>query len=108
MALHELATNAVKYGAFSTAAGRVAVTWTVQPDEAQEPRFTLAWTEEGGPPVVEPQRRGFGHTVTTRMVETSVGGEVVVDYAPRGLAWQLACPLRNIIERRSLGASRDT
>jgi PAS domain S-box-containing protein len=108
MALHELATNAVKYGAFSTAAGRVAVTWTVQPDEAQEPRFTLAWTEEGGPPVVEPQRRGFGHTVTTRMVETSVGGEVRVDYAPRGFDWRLACPLRNIIEGRSLGASRDT
>jgi PAS domain S-box-containing protein len=108
MALHELATNAAKYGAFSTAAGRVAVAWAVLPDEAQEPRFTVDWVEEGGPPVAPPQLRGFGHTVTTRMVETSVGGEVSVDYAPGGLVWRLACPLQNIIERRSRGASRDS
>ncbi len=106
MALHELATNAVKYGAFSTETGRVAITWGVEADETEEPRFTLSWLEKDGPTVAEPQRRGFGHTVTTRMVESSLGGEVSVDYAPAGLVWRLACPLHNIFEGGSFGPGR--
>jgi PAS domain S-box-containing protein len=91
MALHELATNAAKYGALSAETGRVAIAWGVYLNGGVGPRFTMSWVESGGPPVAPPQRRGFGSTVTSTMVEGSVGGKVSVDYAPAGLQWRLVC-----------------
>ena len=67
MALHELATNAVKYRALSNKVGVVEVSWTVQ-NGATPPRLSLRWTESGGPPVKAPQRRGFG----SRLIERSL------------------------------------
>jgi PAS domain S-box-containing protein len=94
LALHELATNAGKYGALSVGAGRVDVGW-----EFDRHIFAMSWTERNGPPVSRPERRGFGSTVIGTMAKLSVGGEVELDYAPSGLAWRLTCPTANALER---------
>jgi two-component sensor histidine kinase len=94
LALHELATNAGKYGALSVGAGRVDVGWQFDGDI-----FAMSWTERNGPPVSPPERRGFGSTVIGMMAKLSVGGEVELDYAPSGLAWRLTCPTANVLER---------
>ena len=88
LALHELATNAGKYGALSTDTGRVNVSWGTAGDT-----FTMSWTERDGPPVSPPERRGFGTIVMEAMVERSVNGAVDLDYDPSGLTWRLTCPL---------------
>jgi PAS domain S-box-containing protein len=93
LALHELATNAGKYGALSTAAGRVDVRWGTDDDT-----FTMSWTEREGPPVCTPQRRGFGTIVMDAMTERSVDGAVELDYAPSGVTWRLTCPAANALE----------
>ena len=95
LALHELATNAGKYGALSTDAGRVDVGWGSGGDI-----FAMRWTERDGPPVRPPERRGFGTTVIDSMAKRTVSGEVELDYAPSGLEWRLTCPAANALERR--------
>ena len=107
MALHELATNAAKYGALSNKSGSIAIEWDIQANGSTEPQFLLCWLERDGPPVAKPRRRGFGSKVTSGMVEGSVGGEVLVDYAPSGLVWRLACPAGNIIDGGSPTPSLD-
>ncbi len=93
LALHELATNAGKYGALSVGAGRVDVRWRLDGGI-----FAMSWTERNGPPVSRPARRGFGSTVIGVMAKLTVGGEVQLDYAPSGLAWRLTCPAANALE----------
>ncbi len=93
LALHELATNAGKYGALSTDRGRVDVSWGSDGDT-----FTMSWTERDGPPVAPPKRRGFGTIVMEAMTERSVDGAVDLDYAPSGLTWRLTCPAANALE----------
>jgi PAS domain S-box-containing protein len=93
LALHELATNAGKYGALSTDAGRVDVRWQLDGNI-----FAISWTESGGPSVRQPERRGFGSTVIDSIAKRTVGGEVQLDYAPSGLAWHLTCPPGNALE----------
>jgi two-component sensor histidine kinase len=93
LALHELATNAGKYGALSTDNGRVDVSWGTEGDT-----FTMSWTESDGPPVSAPQRRGFGTVVMEAMAARSVGGAVQLDCAPSGLIWRLTCPAANALE----------
>ena len=97
MALHELGTNAAKYGALSTGFGRVAITWNVYAEGPTQPQFTLSWVEQGGPAVRAPERSGYGSAVTSSMVEWSIGGKVSIDYAPAGLIWRLTCPVDNIV-----------
>ena len=94
LALHELSTNAGKYGALSMDMGRVDIGWAITDDT-----FTMSWTERNGPPVRPPERKGFGSTVVDSMAKLSVGGEVELDYAPSGLVWRLTCPVRNALER---------
>jgi PAS domain S-box-containing protein len=101
MALHELATNAAKYGALSTGSGCVTITWDIEGD-AGEPHVTLAWVEAGGPPVSVPNRLGFGSSVTTQMLEFGLGGEVSTTYARDGLRWHLRCPADTILASGSL------
>jgi PAS domain S-box-containing protein len=95
LALHELATNAGKYGALSVNAGHVAVGWRLD-----DGGFAISWTERNGPPVSPPERRGFGSTVIASMAKLSVGGEVELDYARAGLTWRLTCPAENAVESR--------
>jgi PAS domain S-box-containing protein len=93
LALHELATNAGKYGALSADKGRVYVSWGTVDDN-----FTMSWTEREGPPASAPQRRGFGTIVMEAMTERSVDGTVDLDFAPSGLSWRLTCPAANALE----------
>ncbi|MBI5941255.1 MAG: PAS domain S-box protein, partial [Caulobacterales bacterium] len=81
LALHELATNAVKYGALSVESGRVEVTWTHPPGGG----FTLRWIESGGPRVNPPERRGFGSTLLERVTGRELGGECRVEFRADGV-----------------------
>jgi PAS domain S-box-containing protein len=94
LALHELATNAGKYGALSMDAGHVDIGWGTEGDT-----FTMNWVERDGPAVSAPKRRGFGTTVIEAMTERSVDGKVELDYAPSGLTWRLTCQAVNAMER---------
>ena len=96
MALHELATNAGKYGALSNAEGRVRISWTVSdtPDSA----FEMAWQEENGPEVVAPRKPGFGQTVIVKMAERAVGGTADLAYLKSGVSWTLSAPVDRILE----------
>jgi two-component sensor histidine kinase/CheY-like chemotaxis protein len=92
MTFNELCTNTTKFGALSTPAGRVEVTWTIDDDK---PRLRLTWTERGGPPVLPPTRRSFG----TRMMESlgqQLNGQVKLSYDPAGFLYSLDVPLGSI------------
>jgi len=93
LALHELATNAGKYGALSTDSGRVDINWG-----SAGGTFTMGWTERGGPPVSAPERRGFGTVVMEAMAERSLNGTVDLDYGTSGVTWRLTCPIANALE----------
>lgn len=93
MALHELATNAIKYGALSNASGRVDIGWDVDGAE-----FRMTWSESGGPPVAPPQRSGFGATVFEHMIARSVDGVAKMTFAESGIVWSLRCPRANVVE----------
>ncbi|ATQ40950.1 HWE histidine kinase domain-containing protein [Caulobacter mirabilis] len=92
LALHELATNAVKYGALSSESGRVEVAWGRTPDGG----FRLDWTERGGPAVKTPERRGFGSTLLERVTSRELGGECRVEYPPDGVHAWLQADFRTI------------
>jgi PAS domain S-box-containing protein len=92
LCLHELATNAVKYGALSEAGGRVEVVWHRQGAPGAE-RLVLRWTECEGPPVVVPQRRGFGSRLIERSIRSELQGEVSVDFRSSGLTVLMDVPL---------------
>ncbi|MBO0753844.1 MAG: PAS domain S-box protein, partial [Bradyrhizobiaceae bacterium] len=93
LALHELCTNAAKYGALSTDTGGVHIWWSVEGDT-----FGMHWTESGGPPVRAPKGRGFGTVVMEVMAERTVGGSVTLDHQPSGVTWCLTCPAANVLE----------
>jgi two-component sensor histidine kinase len=84
MAIHELTTNAAKYGALSVDTGRVAIRWTSEPD-AEGIRLALSWVEEGGPPVSPPKRQGFGSRLLHRVLTTQLSAKVDMDFDPAGL-----------------------
>jgi len=84
LALHELATNAVKYGALSNEDGRVHVTWTLGPGPGPR-QLRIVWREIGGPPVSKPQRRGFGSRVIVGGLAHQLDGMVDLDFAPAGV-----------------------
>jgi two-component sensor histidine kinase len=92
MALHELATNAAKYGAMSSPQGRLEVSWEVAGPPGA-PRLTLHWTESGGPPVAKPSRTGFGSKLIELGVAYELAGEAELDYRSEGLRCRLTIPL---------------
>ena len=94
MALHELATNASKYGALSIPSGRVQVTWQLKESAGAdgEPRFHMRWQEVGGPAVQPPTRAGFGHNVVERMVAASLDGQAQLQWNADGVVWSLDMP----------------
>jgi PAS domain S-box-containing protein len=100
MALHELATNATKYGALSAEGGRVGIEWHIEGgardagDRAGEPMLRLRWREHGGPPVAPPARRGFGSRLLGRALAAELAGRVRLDYAEAGVACDIDAPLR--------------
>jgi PAS domain S-box-containing protein len=92
LALHELATNAVKYGALTAPAGSVTIAW----EPVDTGGIKLTWTERGGPRVVPPKRKGLGHTVLNGMA-ASLEGEASLDFPPDGLRWTLMVNARHVV-----------
>ncbi len=93
MVLHELATNAAKYGALSVGEGRLSVRW-----ERGADGLSLAWRERGGPPVKPPARRGFGRTLVERSLAYELGGTVDLRFASGGVECDLLVPDRYVME----------
>jgi len=85
LTLHELATNAAKYGSLSVPNGRVEVTWSL----AEDGRLTMRWTESGGPPTKKPKRKGFGSSIMQRMIRDQLKGEMHLDWRSEGLACEI-------------------
>lgn len=98
MALHELCTNAKKYGALSNDDGRIVLDWSLVRDEGAV--LNLAWQECNGPPVSPPARRGFGTTLLERTLAQDLEGEVVLRFHPDGLVCIISAPMRDISEGR--------
>jgi len=89
ISLHELATNAAKYGSLSAAGGRVEIAWSRTADR----RLSLRWNEAGGPTVTPPTRRGFGTSVMENIIVGQLGGEVHFDWHHEGLTCDIVLPL---------------
>ena len=95
MALHELATNAAKYGALSNQDGRVNIAWRIL--AGAKPTFEMSWREEGGPPVAPPTRKGFGHSIIGRLMDAAVQGATDIRFDEAGMSWHLSAPIPNTI-----------
>jgi len=96
MVVHELSTNAIKYGSLSRAGGSVAVSWSITGQQGAR-RLHIDWVERGGPPVEQPSRRGFG----ARLIERGLAGDAgraVLDYAPEGLRCSIELALSDVHE----------
>ena len=101
LAVHELATNAVKYGALSVPTGRVTVSWAWENPDTEPRQLRLSWLERGGPLVMRPTNKGFGHIVFGRIVTEILSGKVEMDFGPEGLSWQLLLPASNLVTERT-------
>lgn len=101
LALHELATNATKYGALSSATGVVNVAWSVE-GETAPPLLRMHWQEHGGPPVVPPRRTSFGTQLIRRVLGTEIGGRVEVDYRTEGVVFTAVAPLASDAQNASV------
>ena len=98
MALHELATNAGKYGALSNDDGHIDVSWHLGRDDEGNGVFVMGWAERDGPPVSVPTHRGFGTTLISRIVEVSLNAKVDLDYPVTGLSWRLTCNADEVLD----------
>ncbi|WP_085810789.1 HWE histidine kinase domain-containing protein [Sphingomonas sp. TZW2008] len=92
MALHELATNAVKYGALSVPDGRVAIEWSIRRTEGER-RLFFCWGEHDGPPVVPPTRTGFGTRMIERVLRKHVRGGAEIQYLESGVRFEIEAPI---------------
>jgi two-component system CheB/CheR fusion protein len=92
LALHELATNASKYGALSAPGGRVVLSWSFDEGNGAPDSFRMEWREQGGPPVKPSARKGFGRFVTDQMVTRALNATVKTDFGSEGLRWTLQMP----------------
>ncbi|WP_063996754.1 sensor histidine kinase [Bradyrhizobium sp.] len=95
LAVHELATNALKYGALSLTSGRVSIEWSIE-DQAGDQIFVFVWQEIGGPPVSEPADEGFGSHLILRALKYEFRGSVAVSYASTGVTCRLTAPLEHL------------
>ena len=103
LALHELATNATKYGALSNDTGKVSISWSVAGAAGPDARFAFGWRERGGPTVAPPSRKGFGTRVIQRATAAAFGGEVTLDYPPEGARWSITAPLAPLQDEGAAG-----
>src|SRR5258708_18838931 len=92
LALHELATNAAKYGALSTDTGKLRLTWSIGPDALE-----VEWVEWGGPPAAPPSSLGFGLSIVRSSIEAQFRGGVRYDWRPQGLHCHLSIPRAQIV-----------
>jgi two-component sensor histidine kinase len=96
MAVHELCTNAVKYGALSNASGTIQINWRLT-GLGVEDAFAISWTERGGPSVGRPRRTGFGTRLIRDALASQTSGKVEIDYDPQGLTFRLTAPASGIL-----------
>jgi PAS domain S-box-containing protein len=96
MALHELATNAAKYGALSSGTGKVLVKWGAKTDDSGQ--FSFVWAERGGPTVQPPTRRGFGSLMIEQALAGYFRGSAELIYDPAGLTFSLSAPLTGLTD----------
>lgn len=94
LALHELAANALTYGALSCAGGSVSLSWRLEGGQ-----FLLIWRESGGPEVQPPPREGFGHKVIRRLSAQALDGQATLDFPPEGFVWTLTAPASSIVAK---------
>jgi two-component sensor histidine kinase len=94
MIIHEMATNAAKYGALSSDSGAVRLDWEALTENGK-PKLRLVWAETGGPPVTAPVQRGFGSRLIERSARDQLGGEATVDFLPRGVVYTVICALED-------------
>lgn len=94
MVLHELVTNAEKYGALSTANGGLTLSWTLEPEDGGR-ALHLIWAESGGPRVEPPASQGFGSRLIAATIEQSLGGKADISFDPAGIRVDLRVPLKN-------------
>jgi PAS domain S-box-containing protein len=95
LGIHELATNASKYGALSVALGQVQLSWSISPSP-QGQVLNLTWRETGGPPVEPPTRKGFGTRLIQRLIASELGGNVDIDYRIEGVVVSASALLRGL------------
>jgi len=97
LAVHELSTNAAKYGALSVPQGRVEVHWTCAGNGSEGPRFQMVWIEHDGPKVAPPSHKGFGQVVMEQLVARALRGEATLDFRAEGVHWALDIPTSHIL-----------
>jgi PAS domain S-box-containing protein len=111
LALHELATNAAKYGALSTPSGRVHITWAMEregenkADGEPQSRLRITWAEHGGPPVTPPKIKGFGRVVIERVAAQALSATVDYEFPPEGVRWSIAIPAAFVVRWRDAEAA---
>jgi PAS domain S-box-containing protein len=103
--LHELSTNAAKYGALAAPTGRVTLDWDIQPRNGGEPEFHMRWAEHDVADVQPPTKRGFGSTVLEGFARMSLKADARMDFAAGGLVWDLRCALGEVIETSGAATS---
>jgi two-component sensor histidine kinase len=97
LAIHELCTNAVKYGALREDKGSISIDWAIAGTKTGE-MFTLRWVERNGPPVKSPGSSGFGSKLINRVLSAELGGRVDVSYRSEGLTCDVNAPAPNVVE----------
>ena len=97
LAIHELATNAEKYGALSSSEGKVEIEWHLSGEDGAEEMLHVMWRESGGPAVDAPIRTGFGTLLIKRNIDTVFRTDATLDFRPEGLCWSFASPARNCL-----------
>jgi two-component sensor histidine kinase len=102
LALHELATNAVKYGALSSPQGRIDVRWSMTED-SEEPRLKFHWVERGGPPATSPERKGFGLTLLNNAMMSDFDRPPRMSFTDEGFEYEVDAPLAVVIADAGTG-----
>lgn len=97
LAIHELATNSMKYGALSNSIGRVHIAWALVDDADNQPLLKMVWSESAGPALAEPTANGFGTLLIKRNVEQVLKALVVLDFQPTGLVWRVEAPAGDLL-----------
>lgn len=95
MAVHEMGTNAAKYGALSVPEGFVDVRWLLE-ETAEGEQFRIEWVESGGPVIEAPNRQGFGTRIIVDVPRVKLNARIVAQYPPQGFQWRLECPRSSI------------
>lgn len=108
LAVHELATNAIKYGALKSVSGTVSISWHfIQGDEGQN-LFEWIWREQGGPPITQPTSKGFGSKLITRALPADFSGQVSILYEPTGVVCRLSCPASSVLTGPVVEPAKET